>query len=170
MNIIAGNDYKIYKENKILLKITKFIVLLLIFSIGNVFAKEHQVKMLNGSAPDMFVFEPAVLKINKGDSVTWTGDAMHNSASINEMLPNGAKPWVGKLTKKAGEKSITVKFDIEGLYGYNCTPHAMFGMVGIVIVSDASANSKAAKAAAKKIEEKFAAGKGRFSKYLKEVK
>ena len=154
----------------IMLKITKFIVLLLMFSVGNVFAKEHQVKMLNGSAPDMFVFEPAVLKINKGDTVTWTGDAMHNSASINEMLPKGAKPWVGKLTKKAGEKSISVKFDIEGLYGYNCTPHAMFGMVGLVTVGDASGNSKDAKAAAKKIEAKFAAGKGRFSKYLSEIK
>jgi len=144
-------------------------MLLLIFSIGNVFAKEHQVKMLNGSAPDMFVFEPAVLKINKGDTVTWTGDAMHNSASINEMLPKGAKPWMGKLTKKAGEKSISVKFDIEGLYGYNCTPHAMFGMVGLLIVGNTSGNSEAAKTAAKKIEAKFAAGKGRFTKYLSEI-
>ena len=149
--------------------IKKFVVLLLIFSIGNVFAKEHQVKMLNGSAPDMFVFEPAVLKINKGDTVTWTGDAMHNSASINEMLPKGAKPWMGKLTKKAGEKSISVKFDIEGLYGYNCTPHAMFGMVGLLIVGNTSGNSEAAKTAAKKIEAKFAAGKGRFTKYLSEI-
>jgi pseudoazurin len=149
--------------------IKNFVMLLLIFSIGNVFAKEHQVKMLNGSAPDMFVFEPAVLKINKGDTVTWTGDAMHNSASINEMLPKGAKPWMGKLTKKAGEKSISVKFDIEGLYGYNCTPHAMFGMVGLLIVGNTSGNSEAAKTAAKKIEAKFAAGKGRFTKYLSEI-
>ena len=152
-----------------MLMIKKIVVLLLIFSIGNVFAKEHQVKMLNGSAPDMFVFEPAVLKINKGDTVTWTGDAMHNSASINEMLPKGAKPWMGKLTKKAGEKSISVKFDIEGLYGYNCTPHAMFGMVGLLIVGNTSGNSEAAKTAAKKIEAKFAAGKGRFTKYLSEI-
>ena len=150
--------------------IKKFLVLLLVFSIGNVFAKEHQVKMLNGKAPDMFVFEPAVLKIKKGDTVTWTGDAMHNSASIKEMLPKGAKPWMGKLTKKAGEKSISVKFDIEGLYGYNCTPHAMFGMVGLVVVGDSSSNSKDAKTAAKKIEKKFAAGKGRFTKYLTKVK
>ena len=153
-----------------MLMIKKFVMLLLIFSIGNVFAKEHQIKMLNGSAPDMFVFEPAVLKINKGDTVTWTGDAMHNSASINEMLPKGAKPWMGKLTKKAGEKSISVKFNIEGLYGYNCTPHAIFGMVGLLVVGDASGNSKAAKTAAKKIEAKFAAGKGRFTKYLSEIK
>ena len=153
-----------------MLKIKKFILLVLIFSIGNVFAKEHQVHMLNGSAPDMFIFEPAVVNIKKGDTVTWIGDPMHNSASIKEMLPNGAKPWMGKLTKKAGEESISVKFDVEGLYGYNCTPHAMFGMVGVVVVGDPSSNAKAAKAAAKKIEGKFAAGKGRFSKYLSEVK
>jgi hypothetical protein len=46
----------------------------------------------------------------------------------------------------------------------------MFGMVGVLIVGDASGNSKAAKAAAKKIEAKFAAGKGRFTKYLSEIK
>ena len=151
-------------------KIKAVMAMVLMFSIGNLVAKEHQVKMLNGNAPDMFVFEPAVVKIEKGDTVTWTGDPMHNSASIKEMLPKGAKPWVGKLTKKAGEKSISIKFDVEGLYGYNCTPHAMFGMVGIVVVGDASSNAKAASAAAKKLESKFAAGKGRFSKYLSEVK
>ena len=150
--------------------IKKFIILLIMFSTANVFAKEHQVQMLNGSAPEMFVFEPAVLNIKKGDTVTWIGDAMHNSASIKEMLPKDAKPWTGKLTKKAGEKSISVKFDTEGLYGYNCTPHAMFGMVGLVIVGDPSSNAKVAKAAAIKIEEKFAAGKGRFSKYLSKIK
>ena len=142
----------------------------LIFSIGNVVAKEHTVKMVNGKAPDIFIFEPAVVKIVKGDTVTWIGDAMHNSASIKEMLPKGAKPWMGSLTKKAGDKSISVKFDIDGLYGYNCTPHAMFGMVGLVVVGNPSGNHKEAKAAAIKIEKKFAAGKGRFSKYLSEVK
>ena len=150
--------------------IKKFIILLVMFSTANVFAKEHKVQMLNGSAPEMFVFEPAVLNIKKGDTVTWIGDAMHNSASIKEMLPKDAKPWTGKLTKKAGEKSISVKFDTEGLYGYNCTPHAMFGMVGLVVVGDPSSNAKVAKAAALKIEEKFAAGKGRFSKYLSKIK
>lgn len=150
--------------------IKALLLMVLIFSIGNVFAKEHNVKMLNGKAPDMFVFEPAVINIKKGDTVTWTGDAMHNSASIKEMLPKNAKPWMGKLTKKAGEKSISVKFDTEGLYGYNCTPHAMFGMVGLVVVGDPSSNLKDAKAAAIKLEGKFAAGKGRFSKYLSEVK
>ena len=46
------------------------LALILTFSIGTVMAKDHQVKMLNGKAPDMFVFEPAVIKIQKGDTVT----------------------------------------------------------------------------------------------------
>jgi len=142
---------------------------LLIFSCV-VMAKDHQVKMLNGKAPDMFVFEPAVIKVQKGDTVTWVGDAMHNSASIQEILPKGASSWEGKLTKEAGEKSITVKFDVDGVYGYKCTPHEMFGMVGFVVVGDPNSNLKEASSEAKKIEEKFAAGKGRFSKYLLEIK
>ena len=62
----------------------------LLISSSIVMAKDHQVKMLNGKAPDMFVFEPAVIKVQKGDTVTWVGDAMHNSASIQEILPKGA--------------------------------------------------------------------------------
>ena len=146
------------------------IALVLTFSFGSLMAKDHQVKMLNGKAPDMFVFEPAVIKIQKGDTVTWSGDAMHNSASIKEMLPKGAKPWVGKLTKKAGEVSITVKFETEGVYGYKCTPHEMFGMVGLVVVGDPSSNLSDASSEGKKIEGKFAAGKGRFTKYFSQIK
>ena len=75
-----------------------------------------------------------MIKIQKGDTVIWSGDAMHNSASINNMLPKGSSPWEGKLTKEAGEVSISVKFETEGVYGYKCTPHEMFGMVGLVVV------------------------------------
>ena len=146
------------------------IALILTFSIGTVMAKDHQVKMLNGKAPDMFVFEPAVIIIQKGDTVTWSGDAMHNSASIKEMLPKGASSWEGKLTKEAGEVSISVKFETEGVYGYKCTPHEMFGMVGLVVVGDPSSNLSDVTSEGKKIEDKFAAGKGRFSQYLSQVK
>ncbi|MDC0932184.1 pseudoazurin [Methylophilaceae bacterium] len=146
------------------------IALILTFSIGTLMAKDHQVKMLNGKAPDMFVFEPAVIKIQKGDTVTWSGDAMHNSASIKEMLPKGAESWNGKLTKEAGEVSISVKFETEGVYGYKCTPHEMFGMVGLVVVGDPSSNLSEVTSEGKKIEGKFAAGKGRFSQYLSQIK
>ena len=78
------------------------------------------------------------------------------------MMPEGAKPWNGPLTKKKGEKSITVKFDVEGVYGYKCTPHAMLGMVGLIAVGDSLTNLKAAKEATQTI----AGGKARFKKYF----
>ena len=141
-------------------------ILFLVAFYGNVFSAEHVVKMLNGAPPNMFVFDPPVLKVAVGDSVTWDGDAMHNSVSIKTMLPKGAKPCAGNLTKKKGEKSITVKFDVEGVYGYNCTPHAMLGMVGLVVVGDPASNLDAAK----KAIDTQAGGKERFVKYFSEVK
>ena len=122
--------------------------------------------MLNGSSDDMFKFEHAVLKIKKGDTVKWIAtDPTHNSASIKEMLPKGAKPWNGKMNEE-----ISVKFDVEGLYGYNCTPHVMFGMVGLIIVGDPSSNIKKSKDYAIKQEDTWVANKGRFSKYFDQVK
>jgi len=44
------------------------------------------------------------VNIKKGDTVTWAGDVMH---TIKEILPNGSKSWLGKLTKKASEESLS---------------------------------------------------------------
>lgn len=148
------------------MKKIKFLSLLFMMSIfGNAYSAEHIVKMLNSGADGMFVFDPPALKIKVGDTVTWDGDPFHNSASIKRMLPDGAKPWNGPLTKKKGEKSITVKFDVQGVYGYKCTPHAMLGMVGLIAVGDSLTNLEDAKAAIQTI----AGGRDRFKKYFSEI-
>ena len=149
------------------MKKLKILVLsILLLSFNNIFAAEHQIKMLNGSSDDMFKFEPAVLKIKKGDTVKWIAtEPTHNTASIKEMLPKGAKSWNGKMNEE-----ISVKFDVEGLYGYACTPHVMFGMVGLIIVGDPNSNLEKSKAYALKQEGKWVANKGRFSKYFNQVK
>jgi pseudoazurin len=143
-------------------KIKLLSLLFLMALFGNAYSADHVVKMLNNGDDGMFVFDPPALKIKAGDTVTWDGDPFHNSASIKRMMPDGAKPWNGKLTKKKGEKSITVKFDVEGVYGYKCTPHAMLGMVGLIAVGDSLTNLKAAKEATQTI----AGGKARFKKYF----
>ena len=52
------------------------------------YAENYEVKMLNQGSEGYMVFEPSVLKINKGDSVTFVAtDAAHNSASIEGMIP-----------------------------------------------------------------------------------
>ncbi len=48
---------------------------------------------------------------------------------------DGAEPWKGKLSKP-----ISVVLDVPGSYSYKCTPHFGLGMVGLVVVGDASVN------------------------------
>ena len=56
-----------------------YAILFLLAFYGNAISAEHVVKMLNGAPPNMFVFDPPVIKIAVGDTVSWDGDAMHLS-------------------------------------------------------------------------------------------
>ena len=96
-------------------------------------AEEHIVEMLNSGKDGMMVFEPAVLSVNKGDTVKFVAtDMAHNSASVKGMIPAGAKPWMGRMSQ-----DISVVLDTEGVYVYECTPHKMMAMVGVIKVGSA---------------------------------
>lgn len=94
-------------------------------------AAEIEVKMLNkGSDGGIMVFEPALVKIDPGDTVKFVAaDKGHNAASIKGMLPDGAAPFVGK-----NGEDISVKFDQAGVYGVKCLPHYAMGMVAMIVV------------------------------------
>ena len=132
----------------------------------NINAAEHEVKMLSSNKGEMMVFEPPVLKINAGDTVKWVNaNPGHNSVSIDEMIPPGGSSWNGGMNEE-----IVVKFDVEGTYGYKCTPHYILGMVGLIIVGDSSVNLEQAKSFAVAEESKFATNKSRFSDYFSTLK
>jgi pseudoazurin len=140
-------------------KITIFTLLLLNFEMH---AANFEVKMLNQGASGVMVFEPAFLKINTGDTVTFLAtDAAHNSASIPGMLPNGASSWNGELSR-----DIAVTFDVPGIYGYQCTPHSMMAMVGVIQVGDNNANLDSAKAAAESFKSTFVMNQSRLDDLL----
>ena len=128
--------------NKIL-KICGFSIILLLSNIS--FGSEtHIVKMLNNSDQGSMVFEPAFIKINKGDSITFEmTDAGHNAVIVAS--PDDSIPFDTEY-----KPSTTVQFDTNGIYLYKCTPHAMMAMAGLIQVSDASN-----KAQMKKEIEKF---------------
>lgn len=93
-------------------------------------AKNYQVKMLNRGAAGAMVFEPALLKVAAGDTVTFTPtDKAHNAQSIPELIPAGATGFQGKINEP-----VTVTFKTPGVYVYKCLPHYFMGMVGIVQV------------------------------------
>ena len=97
---------------------------------GPAMAAEVEVKMLNKGAEGMMVFEPALVKIEPGDTVKFiAADKGHNAESIKGMFPADATPFVGK----SGE-DITVTFDKPGAYGVKCLPHYGMGMVALIVV------------------------------------
>lgn len=103
-------------------------------------AADHVVKMLNKGKAGMMVFEPSLVKIAPGDSVTFLPtDKNHNAESIGGMTPAGAVAFKGKMNQP-----IKVTFSKPGIYGYKCLPHYGMGMVGAVVVGNASGNLAAA--------------------------
>lgn len=70
-------------------------------------AAEVEVKMLNKGAEGVMVFEPAFVKINPGDTVKFVAaDKGHNVETIDAMIPEGGKTFVGKMNEE-----VVVTFD-----------------------------------------------------------
>ena len=139
--------------------------LILSFICIDLSSEAYTVKMLNQGATGVMVFEPAFLKINVGDTVTFEStDAAHNSASIPGMIPSGASPWNGQLSR-----DISVTFEIPGVYGYQCTPHAMMAMVGVIQVGDDNSNIETAKNVAVQFKSTFVMNQTRLDEYLAKI-
>jgi pseudoazurin len=119
------------------------------------FAANFDVLMLNKGEAGAMVFEPALVRVAPGDTVTFLAtDKGHNAETIKGMLPDGAEPFKGKMGK-----DVVVTFDAPGAYGVKCAPHLAMGMIALVVVGDEPANLEAAKAVKqpKKAQERFAA-------------
>ena len=94
----------------------------------------HDVEMLNTHPEDRrqrMVFYSRVLVIEPGDTVNFLAtDRGHNTATLEEMIPDGAEGWNGRINEE-----VSVTLDLPGYYGYECVPHASLGMVGLIIVN-----------------------------------
>jgi pseudoazurin len=144
------------------LKLSSLVLATSLFYQGAALSAEHEVKMLNNGTEGMMVFEPAFLKVEKGDTVKFLAtDAGHDSVSA--YVPDGAEGWTGE-----NSKDITVTLDTEGVYLYKCTPHVMMGMVGVIQVGTVTDKSGAEKAS-EELLAKMAMGKDRIEKYLAQV-
>ena len=141
------------------------IIFTFLFFNLDIVSADHEVKMLNQGPTGVMVFEPAVLKINIGDTVTFKSvDAAHNSASIPGMIPAGASPWNGQLSQ-----DLTVSFDVAGIYGYQCTPHSMMAMVGVIEVGNDQSNIDEVRSAAQAFKSTFVMNQSRLDDYLAQI-
>ena len=125
---------------------------------------EHIVKMLNSGDGGQMIFEPAVLKVSKGDTIHFKAtDMSHNSASIDGMLPDGAAAWAGAMNT-----DISVTLDTEGIYVYQCDPHAMMAMIGVIQVGEAT-NMDDIKQASNSYKSSFIMNTNRIDDYLDQL-
>lgn len=125
---------------------------------------EHTVQMLNSGEGGNMIFEPAVIKVSKGDTIHFKAvDMSHNSASIDALMPSGASAWAGAMNQ-----DVSVTLDVEGVYVYQCDPHAMMAMIGVVQVGEA-VNIDEVRGAADEYKSNFMMNADRLTSYLAQL-
>ena len=140
-----------------------YILFLTLFTLS-AFSEDRGVRMLNAGKEGMMVFEPAVLSIKKGDTVKFVAtDVAHNSSSVEGMIPEGAEPWVGAMNQ-----DIEVTLTEEGVYVYQCTPHNMMAMIGVIKV-ESSSNINSIRAKAESYKKTFLMNQERLDDYLSRI-
>ena len=125
-------------------------------------AEEHEIKMLNFSESGPMVFEPGFLRIEPGDTVIFKPvDLAHNTETISTMIPDGGQEWLGNINE-----DVRVTLTTEGVYVYQCTPHLILGMVGVIQVGKPSNLNEVIEASSNMT---FAVNSERLSNYLGQV-
>ena len=111
-----------------------FILLLLISSVSN--AADVKVEMLNKrSDGQIMVYSEDISRINVGDTITW----LPTTKGHNVEFLAGPDGWeIPKRSKMNQEYSY--KFEIPGIYFYQCTPHRGVGMIALVVVGGDTSN------------------------------
>ncbi len=94
-------------------------------------------------------FVPDTLRVPAGTTVLWrnTGTMIHtvtaDPAAVRNpdriSLPPGAEPFDSGILR--GGESFRHTFTVSGTYVYECSPHEMVGMRGVIIVTPASPTS-----------------------------
>lgn len=133
MAMVAHNRFRYYETSpeKVKMKIMKiaikFAALSVLLVAFNAAAEEHVV------AAGATNFTPLHLFIKPGDTVKWINMTIHDSQSMEGLIPEGAEPWKSNIGQE-----IAVTLDVEGVYIYKCNPHFANGMVAAIIVGEAN--------------------------------
>jgi pseudoazurin len=112
------------KIMKIATKLAAMSVLLVSF---NVTAEDH---VITAGATN---FNPMHVFVQPGDTVKWTNMTIHDTQSMDGLIPEGAEAWKSNIGQQ-----YEVTLDKEGVYIYKCNPHYPNGMVGAIIVGEAN--------------------------------
>ncbi|WP_419181068.1 plastocyanin/azurin family copper-binding protein [Haloarcula rara] len=102
------------------------------------------------TADDGQHFEPHVVRVNIGGTVTFVNESgSHSTAAYHpdndqpQLVPDGAQAWDSGLLSETGA-TFEHTFETEGVYHYYCAPHEALGMIGSVIVGEPDAHGQPA--------------------------
>ena len=111
--------------------------LIVLFSSSFAIAADVTVDMLNKLGKDKMVYSEKIVRVDVGDTVFWKAkDKGHNVEFIKKGgAPNGVKKFKSKVSK-----DTKYKFEVPGIYAYQCTPHKNMGMIGFVVVGGDKSN------------------------------
>ncbi len=95
-------------------------------------------------------FEPHVVRVNVGGTVTWTNESGSHSTTAYHpdndqplLVPDGAAAWDSGILSEGGA-TFEHTFETEGVYHYYCTPHETLGMLGTIIVGEPNPDEQTA--------------------------
>lgn len=97
-------------------------------------------------AAENFVFNPANVQVNVGDTIMWMWSAgFHTTTATN--IPVGAASWDAPLDQS--NQMFIYQVTVEGEYEYKCTFHESMGMTGRITVLGTSGITPATQLQAK---------------------
>ena len=121
---------------------TRLFTVLFFMLTSSAYAADMTIDMLNKNADgERMVYSKEIARIAVGETITWLPASKgHNVHFIS--APDGVD-----LIKSKMNKEFSFKFEIEGIYLYQCTPHKSMGMIALVIVGENTDNIDSAKKA-----------------------
>jgi plastocyanin len=103
---------------------------------------EVKVNTARGEETTEYHFDPHVVRVTEGGTVTWTLESGNHTATAYhpeydqpQLVPEGTPAWDSGTLSEEGE-TYEHTFETEGVYHYYCKPHEQFGMLATVIVGE----------------------------------
>ena len=110
-------------------------VIILLYPIVS-HAADITVEMLNKRADgQIMVYSEDISRIDVGDTITW----VPTTKGHNVEFLAGPDGWEAPKRSKMN-KEYSYKFEIPGIYFYQCTPHKGMGMIALVVVGNDTSN------------------------------
>ena len=113
-------------------------IIILLYPIVS-YSADITVEMLNKRADgQIMVYSQDISRIDVGDTITW----VPTTKGHNVEFLAGPDGWETPKRSKMN-KEYSYKFEIPGIYFYQCTPHKGMGMIALVVVGGDTSNKDA---------------------------